>query len=258
MPRFAANLTMMFNEVPLAERFAAAASAGFDAVEVLFPYELAAPALVELLSAAGLSLVLINAPAGDWGGGERGLAVLPGREEEFRAGIATAKEYAAAADVPRVHVMSGLAPPDDAAALARWRDRMAEAADSLGAAGLEMLLEPLNGRDVPGYFLDDFDRTAELIAGLGRANVRLQFDIYHRQILHGDVITGLRRYAGLIGHVQIAGVPERNEPGTGELDDRRVLRELEAVGYEGWVGCEYKPAGRTEDGLGWLARARET
>lgn len=257
MLRFAANLTMLFTERPLEERFRAAAGAGFDGVEVLFPYELPAERLAALVSEAGLPLALINAPPGDWAAGERGLAAVPGREAEFRASVETALDYAKAAGVPRVHVMSGIAPPGDAAAEAAWRGAMGRAADTLGAAGIELLVEPLNGRDMPGYFLDDFDRAAELIAALGRPNVRLQFDIYHRQILHGDVIAGLRRYRDLIGHVQIASVPGRAEPGTGELDDFRVLGELGALGYAGWVGCEYRPARRTEEGLGWLARARE-
>lgn len=252
MPRFAANLTMMFGEFDFLDRFAAAKHAGFDAVEYLFPYDYPPEAIGEQLRENGLTQALFNLPPGDWAAGDRGLAALPARAEEFRASIDTALRYAKATGVGRVHVMSGLASRQDAAALDAYRDALRRVCDAAGARGLDVLIEPINTRDMPGYFLDDFGAAADLIAELGLANLKLQFDIYHRQILHGDVLMGLRELASLIGHVQIAAVPDRHEPGTGELDDMRVLRELDALGYDGFVGCEYRPAGRTEDGLGWL------
>ena len=254
MPRFAANLTMLFTERPLAERFAAARAAGFAAVEVLFPYELPPEALADLAADADVTVVLINAPPGDWTAGERGLAALAGRRAAFRASIDRALAYARAASVPRLHVMSGVAPPGAPEAEHAWSEAMAWAADRLGEAGLDLLLEPLNSRDMPGYFLDEFDRTMDRIERLGRPNVRLQFDIYHRQILRGDVLTGLHALLPWIGHVQIASVPARTEPGTGELDDFRILAALDQAGYSGYVGCEYRPRTRTEAGLGWLAQ----
>lgn len=252
MPRFAANLTMMFGEFDFLDRFAAAKHAGFDAVEYLFPYDYPPEAIAEKLHDHGLTQALFNLPPGDWTAGDRGLAALPARAEEFRASIDTALRYAKATGVGRVHVMSGLASRQDAAALDAYRDALRRVCDAAGARGLDVLIEPINTRDMPGYFLDDFGAAADLIAELGLANLKLQFDIYHRQILHGDVLMGLRELASLIGHVQIAAVPDRHEPGTGELDDMRVLRELDALGYDGFVGCEYRPAGRTENGLGWL------
>ncbi|OWY04459.1 2-oxo-tetronate isomerase [Thioclava sp. IC9] len=252
MPRFAANLTMMFTEHEFPDRFAAAKKAGFDAVEYLFPYDHPPEAIAERLRAHGLTQALFNLPPGNWEAGDRGLAALPDRAEEFRASIDTALRYAEATGVGRVHVMSGLASRQDVTALTAYRDSLRRVCDAAGAQGLDVVIEPINPRDMPGYFLDDFSFAADLIAELGLPNLKLQFDIYHRQILHGDVLMGLREMAPIIGHVQIAAVPERHEPGTGELDDARILRELDALGYEGFVGCEYRPAGRTEDGLDWM------
>lgn len=256
MPRFAANLTMMFNEVDFMDRFAAAARAGFDAVEYLFPYAFDAARIAEALQANGLTQALFNLPPGNWAAGERGLAALPDRQEEFRASVKTALSYAKATGVGRVHVMSGLADREDRAAQQTYRASLAHLCDVAGAAGLEVLIEPINARDMPGYFLSDFDQAAELIADMGLPNLKLQFDIYHRQIIHGDVLTGLRNLMAVIGHVQVAAVPLRNEPGTGELNDFRILRELDALGYTGFVGCEYRPAGETVAGLGWLDALR--
>ncbi|MFA7413408.1 MAG: 2-oxo-tetronate isomerase [Rhizobium sp.] len=252
MPRFAANLTMMFNETGFLDRFAAAAAAGFKAVEFLFPYEFDADVIRSQLEAAGLTQALFNLPPGDWAAGERGLAALTGREGEFRQSVDTALRYASATGVGRLHVMSGLANRSDAKARDSFRASLALACDKAGEAGLDVLIEPINPRDMPGYFLNDFNFAADLIADMGRPNLKLQFDIYHRQIIHGDVIRGLREMMPIIGHIQIASVPARNEPGTGELDDFRVLRELDALGYAGYVGCEYRPAGDTVAGLGWL------
>ncbi len=257
MPRFAANLTMMFTEVGFLDRFAAAAAAGFDAVEYLFPYDFDPADIAERLHRLELSQALFNLPPGDWASGERGLAALPERTDEFRASVATALRYAAATGVKRLHVMSGLAERSDPTAAAAYRQSIAYACDKAGETGLDIVLEPINGRDMPGYFLNDFNFAADLIADLGYPNLKLQFDIYHRQIIHGDVLSGLRTMMPIIGHVQIASVPLRHEPGTGELDDFTVLRELDRLGYDGFVGCEYRPARSTIEGLGWLATFRQ-
>ncbi len=251
MPRFAANLTMMFNEHGFLDRFAAAARAGFDAVEFLFPYDFPAEAIAERVAAHGLEVVLFNMPPGDWAKGERGIAALAGREQEFRDGVARALAYAEALGTPRLHLMAGIASRSDTAALARYRDALAFAADAAGAEGRDLLIEPLNPRDMPGYLLNDFQQAADLITELGRPNLKLQFDIYHRQILHGDMLKGLEALMPIIGHIQTASVPGRNEPGTGELDDFRIFAALDRLGYAGHVGCEYRPAGETVAGLGW-------
>lgn len=252
MPRFAANLSMMFTEWPFLDRFAAAADSGFDAVEYLFPYDFAPDDIAARLRDHGLTQALFNLPPGDWGGGERGLAALPGREEEFRASVEKALPYARATGVQRLHVMSGLAPAEDPKAQAAYRDAIRFACDRLGAEGLTVLLEPINGRDMPGYFLNDFGRAAALVEELGRPNLRLQFDIYHRQILHGDVTMALRAMLPLIGHVQVASVPSRHEPSGEELAYSFLFEELDRLGYSGFVGCEYRPRAGTREGLGWF------
>ena len=255
MPRFAANLTMMFNEVPFLERFSAAANAGFEAVEFLFPYDHAPDVIARCLQEAGLRQVLFNLPPGDWAAGDRGLAALPERKDEFRRSVSTALEYALATGVPNLHVMAGIASPQDPQAVSAYRDALGFAADAVGQAGIGLLIEPINGRDMPGYFLNDFNHAADFIHGLARPALKLQFDVYHRQIVHGDVLKGLEVMMPVIGHIQIAAVPKRHEPGTGELDDFRIFAALDALGYSGWVGCEYRPAGATLDGLGWIQRA---
>jgi hydroxypyruvate isomerase len=252
MPRFAANLTMMFNETDFLGRFAAAAAAGFDAVEFLFPYEHEPERIGACLRESGLTQALFNLPPGDWQAGERGLAALVGRQEEFRASVDTALKYARATEVGRIHAMSGLADRTDAAALQTYRDSLLFLCDRAGEENLDVVIEPINPRDMPGYFLNDFNFAADIIDSLNRPNLKMQFDIYHRQIIHGDVLTGLKRFMPIIGHVQIAAVPLRNEPGTGELDDVRILNELDRMGYEGFVGCEYRPAGNTAAGLTWM------
>lgn len=255
MPRFAANLSFLFTDRPLLDRFGAARAAGFSAAEMLFPYEHPPEALAERLAATGLEFALFNLHPGDWAAGERGLAALPDRRDDFRASVDQALVYAGALGTRRLHALAGLAPADDGRAEAAYRDSLAFACDRAGPLGIEILIEPINGRDMPGYHLSCFERAAEIIAGLGRPNLRLQFDVYHRQILRGDVLRGLEDLMPLIGHVQIASVPGRNEPGTGELDDFAVLAALDRLGYEGFVGCEYRPLGRTEEGLGWMERA---
>lgn len=254
MPRFAANLSMMFNEWAFLDRFAAAADAGFDAVEFLFPYEHPVEAVGSALQSRGLTQALFNLPPGNWAAGERGFAAIPGREEEFKAALATALPYIEATGVRRVHLMAGIIGAADPAAAAVYRDNVALAADTLGPRGVDVLLEPINGRDMPGYFMNDFGKAVALIGDLGRPNVKLQFDVYHRQIIHGDVTMGLRALLPVSGHVQIASIPSRNEPDGEELDYGFVFAELDRLGYGGFVGCEYRPRGHTLDGLAWFRR----
>ena len=255
MPRFAANLTMMFNELSFLDRFAAAADCGFAAVEFLFPYEHAPEEIAERLTQSGLKQALFNLPPGDWAGGDRGLAALPARRDEFRRSVGTALDYARVLEVPNIHMMAGIASPLAAAAIDAYRDALRFAADAAAEAGVGLLIEPINGRDMPGYFLNDFNRAAGFIGDLGHPAVKLQFDVYHRQIMHGDVLKALGAMMPIIGHVQIASVPVRHEPGSGELDDFRIFEALDTLGYAGWVGCEYRPAGATRDGLDWMKRA---
>lgn len=256
MPAFAANLTMMFTEWPFLDRFAAAADAGFRAVEYLFPYEHAPDAVAQRLERNGLTQALFNMPPGDWAAGERGLAALPDRFDKFRAAVATALEYAGATGCRRLHMMAGLADSADPAALDAYRRAVRHAGEVLAERGIELLLEPINGRDMPGYFLNDFGLAERLIAEAGLPNIRLQFDLYHRQILHGDVTMALRRLMPLVGHVQIASVPSRNEPDGEELNWPFLFAELDRLGYGGFVGCEYRPRAATLDGLGWFAPYR--
>jgi hydroxypyruvate isomerase len=256
MPRFAANLSMMFQEVPFLERFAAAAAAGFRGVEFLFPYAHPAQQVAAALRAAKLECVLFNLPPGNWDAGERGLASLPGREAEFRAGIATALDYARALGTPRLHVMAGLLPPgaERAAHRRSYLENLRHASAELARAGIVALIEPINTRDIPGYFLNTQTEAHAIREEVGAANLRVQMDLYHAQIVEGDLAMKLRRWLPHVGHVQIAGVPERHEPDRGEVNYEYVLRLLDELGYDGWVGCEYRPAAKTEDGLGWLKR----
>jgi hydroxypyruvate isomerase len=255
MPQFAANISLLFTEWPFLDRFAAAAEHGFQAVEVQFPYEYSAETIARRLEDAGLTLALLNAPPGDYAAGDRGLAALPDRFPEFRRQIAQARLYAAATGARRVHVLAGLADAADAKARQAFKHALSHAVETL--VDIEVLIEPLNSRDNPGYFLASFDLAAEIIAELALPSLKLQFDIYHRQILHGDVLTSLEALLPIIGHVQIASVPGRHEPGTGELDDEHVLRRLDALGYQGYVGCEYRPAQGTVAGLAWLEEWRK-
>lgn len=252
MPRFAANLTMMFNEHPFAARFAAAAAAGFSAVECLFPYSLEPDELGELLRRHDLTLALFNLPPGDWEAGDRGVAIFPDRRSELREGLATAIRYAEATAVERLHLMAGMGRRDDAAAVSSYKDAVRRCAETVGERGLDLVLEPINTRSMPGYFLDDFHWAAELIDELALPNLKLQFDIFHRQILHGDVTMGLRRMMPMIGHIQIAGVPDRHEPDSGELNLAFLCDELDRIGFDGFVGCEYNPRGLTTEGLAWF------
>jgi 2-dehydrotetronate isomerase len=252
MPKFAANLSMMFNEWDFLDRFAAAAEHGFRAVEFLFPYAHAPDVIARRLEAAKLTQALFNLPPGDWDAGERGLACRPERQEDFRASVATALTYARATGVKRLHMMSGHGDRNNPAARQALTSSLRHAAEQAAPLGIDILIEPINGRDMPGYFMNDFNFAASLIAELGLANVKLQYDIYHRQILHGDVMKSLEALMPVTGHVQTASVPKRNEPMTGELDDWRIFRHLDQFGYEGYVGCEYRPAAGTVEGLSWM------
>jgi hydroxypyruvate isomerase len=256
MPRFAANLSWLFTEYDFLARFDAAAECGFDAVEVLFPYDHPAEVLAERLRRNGLTMALINAPRGNTGAGERGLAALVDRVGEFRDSLDLAARYAETTRARHVHVMASVARAEDARAAATYRDNIAYAADYFAALGIDVTIEPINGRDAPGYFLQNFDAAMRLIGNLARPNLKLQFDVYHRQILHGDVTTALRRLMPFVGHIQIASVPGRNEPDGEELNYPFLFQEIDRLGYEGFIGCEYRPRDRTREGLGWFAGYR--
>jgi hydroxypyruvate isomerase len=252
MPRFAANLSMMFNEVPFLDRFEAAAKAGFAAVEFLFPYDHPAEAIGERLRGNGLTQALFNLPSGSWEAGDRGFAALPDRFEDLQQSVRDALPYARATGVKRLHLLAGIARRSDPRALAAFRKSVAWTAGLLAPEGIDLMIEPLNRRGVPGYFLDDFSFARDLIDELEIPNLKLQFDIYHCQILHGDVTMRLREMMPVIGHVQIASVPSRQEPSDEELNYPFLFEELDRLGYAGFVGCEYHPRGSTLDGLGWF------
>jgi len=258
MPRFAANLSMMFNEVPFLDRFSAAARAGFEAVEFLFPYDHPAEEVAGCLHCSPLKNALFNLPPGDWAKGERGIAALPGREEEFRAGVGKALTYARALGTPTLHAMAGLVPDgaDRAAARRTYVENLRFAARELAGEGRTLVIEPINGRDMPGYFLQTQADAHAIREEVGEPNLLVQMDLYHAQIVEGDLTVKLRRWIRHIGHVQIASVPERNEPDRGEVSYPHLLALLDELGYRGWVGCEYRPAGGTVEGLGWFAPYR--
>lgn len=252
MPRFCANLTMMFTEVPFLERFSQAAKAGFSGVEMLFPYEAPAADVRAAAAAAGVEIALYNVPPGSWEAGDRGLAAIPGQEGAFREAFARALDYARVLNPGCLHVMSGLT--RDEAATRTLIDNLKWAAAQ--APDQQLAIEPINTRDIPGYFLNTTDQAIEILDEVGAQNVGLQFDIYHVQIMEGDLTRRIERLAGRIVHVQLAGVPERHEPDQSEVDLAHVIGVLDRVDYAGWVGCEYHPAGRTRDGLGWFAAFR--
>ena len=258
MPRFAANLTMLYPEHDFLDRFAAAASDGFEAVEYLFPYAYDKADLAQRLDDHGLRQVLFNGPPGDWDGGERGLACVPGREDEFRRGIDTALEYATALRCPRIHVMAGIPPAgvDRAVSRSNHVASLAWAADRARDHGVDMLMEPINTRDVPGFFLNRQDEAHAIVAEVGASNLKVQMDLYHCQIVEGDVATKLRRYlpSGNVGHIQIAGVPDRHEPDLGELHHDYLFDVIDELRFDGWIGCEYRPKGDTSAGLDWFRR----
>ena len=254
MPRFAANLSLMYNEHPFLARFGACAADGFEAAECQFPYEHGSAAIRDELDRHGLSMVLINAPAGDFAGGERGIAALPGRQAEFRAGVDLAIEYAQALGCPRVHLMAGLVrrESDRLAQREAYVDNLAWAAQRLGDHGLTALFEPINPRDFPGYLLNTQAEAHAIVERIGAPNLKVQMDLYHCQIVEGDLATRIRRHLAGVGHMQIAGVPHRHEPDLGEVHYPYLFELLDSLGYEGWVGCEYRPRAGTSAGLGWL------
>ncbi len=261
MPKFAANLSMLYPELDFLDRFEAAARDGFKAVEYLFPYAFEAREIAARLKTHGLAQVLFNAPPGDWDAGERGLACLPGREAEFRAGIRQALDYAGALDCPRIHVMAGLLPAgsEREALYPTYVKQLRWAAAEADRQGVEVLIEPINPRDIARFFLNRQDHAHQVVEDVAAPNLKVQMDLYHCQIVEGDLAMKLRHYlpTGNVGHIQIAGVPERHEPDLGELNYPYLFCLLDELGYAGWVGCEYRPQrgtqpGGTSAGLGWL------
>lgn len=257
MPKFAANLSFLFADTPFPGRFRCAARAGFKGVEYLFPYDYPAGEVAAWLADNDLEQVLFNLPPGDWAAGERGLACLPDRRGEFAESVDLAMQYAVQLDCRRVHCMAGLRPDgvDEALLEAAYVSNLRYAADRFASIGVTVMIEPINSRiDMPGYWLDDVDKAFRLQAGIARSNVGVQYDIYHAQIMAGDLARTLEANIGRIGHVQIADNPGRHEPGSGEINYPFLFALLDRLGYDGWVGCEYKPLTTTEAGLGWLPR----
>ena len=258
MPNFAANLSMLFTEAAFLERFALARSAGFDAVEFLFPYAFEADQIAQRLQRYDLQLVLYNLPAGDWAAGERGMACDPRRKAEFEDSVGLAIEYAVELGVKRLHCLAGKLPfklaPERAHAT--YVERLRYAASQCRPHGIDLLIEPINTHDVPGYFLSGTQQAAAVIAECGLDNLFLQYDIYHMQRMEGDLAATIRRHLPLIRHIQLADVPGRHQPGTGEIHFPYLFRLLDELGYDGWVGCEYLPQGDTQASLGWFTAQR--
>lgn len=255
MPRFAANLSMMFQDIPFLDRFAAARAAGFTAVEFLFPYDFAKEEIAARLRENGLVQALFNTVPGNWQAGERGMGCLPGREAEFRYGVDLALEYAVALGCRKLHCMAGIRPEGvkDGELEATFVANLQAVAPKAAAVGITLLIEPINTHDIPGYFLNYQRQARRIIEHVGAPNLKLQLDLYHCQIMEGDLATHLKDYADIAAHVQIAGVPGRNEPDVGEINYPFLFELMDRLGYDVWVGCEYRPRGRTEDGLGWFA-----
>ena len=253
MPRFAANLTMLFTELPFMQRFEAAAKAGFKAVEYLFPYPFDKKELSAALRANGLQQVLHNLPAGNWEGGERGIACHPDRVGEFREGVGMAIDYATALGCPKLNCLLGKLPAGVSAEEARQVavENLRFAARELQSAGIMLLIEPVNHFDIPGFFLTRTDQALSIIDEVGSPNLLLQYDIYHAQRMEGELAATMSKNMARIGHIQLADNPGRGEPGTGEINYPWLFKHIDAAGYTGWIGCEYKPRGTTADGLGW-------
>ena len=258
MPKFAANLTMLFTEVPFLERFGLAAKAGFEGVEYLFPYDFDKEALRAALDLHGLTQALHNLPAGDWAAGERGIAILPDRIDEFRRGVASAIDYATALGCTQINCLAGIAPVGIADAVLRttFVSNLKLAADELGKHGIALLIEPVNRFDIPGFYLNTVEQAASIIREVGSDNLFIQYDLYHQQRTEGELVGTFKRHQAQIAHVQLADNPGRGEPGTGEIAWPFVFEALEGLGYDGWIGCEYKPRTTTTEGLGWFAEAR--
>ncbi len=253
MPKFAANLSMLFTELPFLDRFEAAAQAGFDAVEFLFPYAWEPEQIKQRLDAHGLQLVLHNLPAGNFDAGERGIACHPGRVDEFRAGVAQALRYAQVLGVPQLNCLAGIAPAGVADAVLHQTlvGNLAYAAAALGKAGLKLLIEPINTFDIPGFYVNRTAQAAAILAEVGAGNGYIQYDIYHAQRMEGELAGTLQKYLPQIAHIQLADNPGRHEPGSGEINYPFLFSHLDRIGYTGWVGCEYKPGTTTQAGLGW-------
>ncbi len=260
MPRFAANLTMLFNEVPFLDRFERAARAGFETVEFLFPYAFPAQEVAQRLKANRLKLVLHNLPAGDWDAGERGIACLPDRVEEFRDGVGRAIEYATALGTPQVNCLAGKAPMGAADDVLRktFVGNLKYAAAQLKKANVKLLIEPINTYDIPGFYLNRTAQAISIMDEVGSDNLFLQYDVYHAQRFEGELAATMQKHLARIAHIQVADNPGRNEPGTGEINYAFLFDHLDRIGYQGYVGCEYKPAATTESGLQWLERARRS
>lgn len=261
MPRFAANLTMMYAEHGFLDRFAAAARDGFTAVEFLLPYDYPAATLAALLKENGLRQVLFNSPCGNWKSGDRGLAAVPGREQEFRDGFLLALEYARVLQCPRVHAMAGIPPSETNRAEVRgiYAANVAWAAEKAQAAGVEVVIEPIAQRNMPGFFLNRQDEAHAIAAEIGAPNLKVMMDLFHCQVEEGDLAFKIRQYLSnpretRIGHFQLAGVPERHEPSAGEVNYAYLFDLIDRLGYEGWIGCEYSPAAGTSEGLGWFQK----
>ena len=255
MPKFAANLSMLYNEVDFLDRFRAAADAGFQGVEYLFPYDFGKDELAGRLADNGLEQVLHNLPAGDWGAGERGIGCLPDRVGEFQDGVGRAVDYARALGCPRVNCLAGIAPDgaDPAQLNETFVANLRFAAGKLGEAGIQLLIEPINTRDIPGFFLTGTGQANAVIDAVGSDNLRLQYDIYHMQIMEGDLAPTIQANLARISHMQLADNPGRHEPGTGEINYPFLFDFIDRIGYAGWIGCEYKPAAATTAGLSWAA-----
>ena len=258
--KFAANLSFLYQDLPLLDRIAAAGRDGFEGVEYLFPYEFPARQIKQRLNDAGVEQALFNAPPGDWAKGERGTSSLPGRADEFRAGILTALDYAGELGNTRVHVMAGILPAgaDRAERIANYQANLAWAAEQAARQGITLVLEPINQRDMPGYLLSYQKDALAVIEAVGAPNLLVQFDCYHCQIMEGDIVMKLRAMFDRIGHIQVASVPGRNEPDGQELNYPYVFQTLDELGYAGWVGCEYRPRAGTSEGLGWLRAYRQS
>ena len=254
MPKFASNLTMMFNEVDFLDRFSEAANAGFNAVEFLSPYEHPKEEVAERLQMNGLTPALFNFPVGDWDAGERGIACLPDRVGEFQDSVGTAIEYAKALGCKQLNCLGGIAPAGVGSDTVRetFVSNLKFAAENLAEVGVRVLIEPINTRDIPGMFLTHTDQALSMIEEVGSDNLGLQYDVYHMQIMEGDLTPTMEANRDLISHIQIADTPGRNEPGTGEINYPFVFKTIDEMGYDGWVGCEYKPLATTKEGLGWI------
>lgn len=253
MPKLAANLSMMFTEHDFLDRFDAAAKAGFKGVEFLFPYAWPAEQIAEKLQANGLSQALFNMPPGDWDAGDRGMACIAERRSEFQDGVSKAIDYAKALGCPSIHAMAGLAPSGATRAdlTATYVENLQFAGQEAEKAGLTVMIEAINSRDMPGFFLNTSEQALDILRAVGSASVKFQYDIYHMQIMEGDLAPTIAASLPMIGHMQLADTPGRHEPGTGEINYDFLLPEIDRLGYSGWIGCEYRPAGDTVAGLGW-------